>query len=210
MRTGISFTVSAGERQRLQAIVAAPRSPQTHVWRARIVLLSADGLGTSAIMAETNKSKTCVWRWQERLMQEGVDGLLRDRSHPPGTAPVASDRVAAIIRLTLEPPPHEVTGQPAFINQCLVKLQIKFSVAVERDLASGGPFGEALFDSGVSKRWLGMQDIFYSAFTFVADAFWFPSFEGSRLAFLNVDPEFSAGLLGIAAFHARQLFQRFE
>ncbi len=109
MRTGISFTVSAGERQRLQAIVAAPRSPQTHVWRARIVLLSADGLGTSAIMAETNKSKTCVWRWQERLMQEGVDGLLRDRSHPPGTAPVASDRVAAIIRLTLEPPPHEVT-----------------------------------------------------------------------------------------------------
>jgi hypothetical protein len=76
MRTGISFTVSAGERQRLQAIVAAPRSPQKHVWRARIVLLSADGLGTSAIMAETNKSKTCVWRWQERFMQEGV-ALLR-------------------------------------------------------------------------------------------------------------------------------------
>ena len=29
MRTGISFTVSAVERQRLQAIVAAPRSPQS-------------------------------------------------------------------------------------------------------------------------------------------------------------------------------------
>ncbi|TGQ27696.1 IS630 family transposase, partial [Mesorhizobium sp. M00.F.Ca.ET.216.01.1.1] len=42
MRNGISFTISASDRQRLQAIVAAPGSPQKHVWRARIVLLSGD------------------------------------------------------------------------------------------------------------------------------------------------------------------------
>ena len=40
MRTGISFTVSLDDRLRLQAIVAAPRSLQKHVWRARIILLS--------------------------------------------------------------------------------------------------------------------------------------------------------------------------
>ena len=57
---------------------------QKHVWRAQIVLLSADGLGTMAIMAATGKSKTCVWRWQERFMEEGVDGLLRDKTRPPG------------------------------------------------------------------------------------------------------------------------------
>ena len=68
MRRGISFTVSAGDRQRLRAIVADPKSPQKHVWRARIVLLSGAGLGTSAIMGETDKSKTCVWRWQERFI----------------------------------------------------------------------------------------------------------------------------------------------
>ena len=75
MRTGISFTVSSGDRQRLQAIVADPKSPQKHVWRARIVLLSGEGLGTSAIMAATGKAKTCVWRWQERFTlwkQEGA------------------------------------------------------------------------------------------------------------------------------------------
>jgi transposase len=33
-------------------------------------------------MARTGKSKTCVWRWQERFMHEGVDGLLRDRCRP--------------------------------------------------------------------------------------------------------------------------------
>ena len=99
MRNGISFTVSASECRRLRGIVADPKSPQKHVWRSRIILLSSEGLGTSAIMAATTKSKTCVWRWQERFMREGVDGLLRDRSRPPGKAPVAPDRVAEIVRL---------------------------------------------------------------------------------------------------------------
>ena len=100
MRSGISFTLSAGDRQRLRAVVADPKSPQKHVWRAHIVLLSGEGLGTSAIMTETGKSKTCVWRWQERFMHEGVGGLLRDKSRPPGKAPVPLDRVAEIVRLT--------------------------------------------------------------------------------------------------------------
>jgi len=109
MRTGIHFTVSAAERIRLDAIVAHPASPQKHVWRARIVLLSGDGLGTSAIMRETGKSKTCVWRWQERFMHEGVDGLLREKTRPPGIPKTPGDKVAEVIRLTQEPPPHEAT-----------------------------------------------------------------------------------------------------
>lgn len=109
MRDGISFTVSSGERQRLQAIVSDPKSPQKHVWRSRIILLSDEDLGTMAIMAATGKSKTCVWRWQERFMEQGIDGLLRDKTRPPGIAPVASERVAEVVRLTQAPPPHEAT-----------------------------------------------------------------------------------------------------
>jgi len=78
MRTGISIAITASDRARLEAIVAARNSPQKHVWRARIILLTDDGLGTTAIMETTATSKTCVWRWQERYMVEGVDGLLRD------------------------------------------------------------------------------------------------------------------------------------
>jgi transposase len=109
MRDGIVFTVSEADRQRLRAIAAAPRSLQKHVWRARIILLSGDGLGTSAIMGVTGKSKTCVWRWQERFMHEGVDGLLFDKSRPPGKVPIPPMRVAEIVRLTQEPPAHEAT-----------------------------------------------------------------------------------------------------
>lgn len=109
MRTGISFTLTNGDRQRLDAIVADRNAPHKHVWRARIVLLSADDLGTNAIMAATGKTKTCIWRWQERFMTDGVDGLLRDKTRPPGKPPVAADRTQEVVRLTLAPPPHEAT-----------------------------------------------------------------------------------------------------
>lgn len=68
MRTGISFTVSPTDRARLSALVRDRNAPQKHVWRAEIVLLSAVGVGTVEIMRRTGKSKTCVWRWQERLV----------------------------------------------------------------------------------------------------------------------------------------------
>ena len=80
MRTGISIDVTASDRERLLAIVADRNSPQKHVWRARIVLLSADGHGTAAIMRQVGVAKTAVWRWQERFMRAGVDGLLRDKT----------------------------------------------------------------------------------------------------------------------------------
>src|SRR3979409_332468 len=109
MRTGITVDVKAADRARLEAIAADRNTPQKHVWRARIVLLTADGLGTGAIMAATGKSKTCVWRWQDRFMRQGVDGLLRDKTRPPGIAPLDRKIVETIVALTLATPPHEAT-----------------------------------------------------------------------------------------------------
>ena len=56
MRSGITFGITPSDKARLEAIIAARGSPQKHVWRARIVLLSGDGAGTMAIMAATGKS----------------------------------------------------------------------------------------------------------------------------------------------------------
>ena len=39
--------------------------------------------GRAALMEDLVKSRTCVWRWQERFMTEGVAGLLHDKSTPP-------------------------------------------------------------------------------------------------------------------------------
>ena len=80
MRAGITLQVSPADRCRLEAIVADRNSPQKHVWQSRIVLLTADGFGTNEIMRRTGKSKTVIWRWQERFMQEGAEGLQRDNT----------------------------------------------------------------------------------------------------------------------------------
>ena len=109
MRSGISFTLSTSDRLRLEALVADRNTPQKHVWRARIVLLSADGLGTHAIMREAGVSKTAVWRWQDRFAQEGVEGLLRDKTRPARIPPLGLEVAARVVALTQRDPPGETT-----------------------------------------------------------------------------------------------------
>jgi len=109
MRSGIVVNVTAADRTRLEAIVADGNSLQKHMWRAKIVLLTADGLGTAAIMRRTGKSKSVVWRWQARFMHAGVDGLLKDKSRRPGKAPLPQATIDRVITLTGHPPPGEAT-----------------------------------------------------------------------------------------------------
>ena len=109
MRTGISFEVSPIDRRRLDAIVGDRNSAQKHVWRAQIILLSGEGLGTMQIMRQTGKSKPCVWRWQERFMEEGVEGLLRDKTRPSRIPALGEDIAGKVAALTLKPPPGETT-----------------------------------------------------------------------------------------------------
>jgi hypothetical protein len=76
MRTGIFHHSQAADRRRLATLARDRNAAHKHVWRAEIVLLSADGVGTNEIMRRTGKSKTCVWRWQERFMQAGYGQVL--------------------------------------------------------------------------------------------------------------------------------------
>jgi transposase len=109
MRTGISITVGPSDRLRLEALVRDRNAPQKHVWRAEIVLLSADGVGTNEIKRRTGKSKTCVWRWQERFMQEGFEGLLHDKTRRSRIPPLGAAVAARVVALTQNDPPAEAT-----------------------------------------------------------------------------------------------------
>ena len=109
MRPGVTIALTAVDRRRLGAIIGNRNVPQKHAWRAEIVLLTADGLGTVEIMRRTGKSKTCVWRWQERFAAEGVDGLLRDKTRPPRVPPLGQEVIDQVVALTATEPPHEAT-----------------------------------------------------------------------------------------------------
>jgi transposase len=109
MRIGIKVEVSATDRGQLNAIVADRNSPQKHVWRAQIVLLTSDGCGTAEIMRQAGVSKTVVWRWQERFMTDGVAGLLRDKTRPSRIPPLEADVAARVVAATQIDPPGETT-----------------------------------------------------------------------------------------------------
>jgi transposase len=105
----ISVEVSAADRARLEAVVADRNSRQKWAWRAKIILATADGLGTNAIMRRAGVSKPCVRRWQARFAAEGVDGLLRDKSRPSRIPPLRQSVIDRVVELTSSDPPHEAT-----------------------------------------------------------------------------------------------------
>ncbi len=109
MHTGILINISPSGHRRQEALVHDRNTAQKHVWRAEIVLLSAAGIGTVEIMRWTGKSQTCVWRWQERFAEEGVDGLLRDKTRPSRIPPLEPDVIERVVALTLADLPVEAT-----------------------------------------------------------------------------------------------------
>jgi len=108
-RDDICIYVSPASRVRLEAIIADRNSTSKAVWRARIVLATADGHGTNEIMRRTGKSKPCVWRWQERYIAEGVEGLLRDKTRPSRKAPLTDKVKLAVLTKTANATPANAT-----------------------------------------------------------------------------------------------------
>jgi hypothetical protein len=60
MHTGIKVQVNAANRIWLDAIVADRNAPRKRVWRAQVVLLTADGCDTAEIKRYAGVSKTAV------------------------------------------------------------------------------------------------------------------------------------------------------
>ena len=109
MAQDVCVIVGAEDRERLAAIIGDRSRPLKHVQRARIVLFSAERLPVLAIARRAGVSRPAVWRWQRRYSEQGVDGLLRDKTRPPGKPPVPAATVAKVLALTCAEPPGEAT-----------------------------------------------------------------------------------------------------
>ncbi len=109
MRAGIQFTITPEDRRRLEAIACKRNSTQKHAARAKVIQATADGCGTVEVMRRSGLSKPSEWRWQERFMHHGVEGLLRDKTRPPGKPRLPDEMVRRVLDLTLCEPPGEAT-----------------------------------------------------------------------------------------------------
>jgi transposase len=109
MAQDVCVIVGAEERARLAAVVGDRSRPLKHVQRAWIALFSAERLPVLEVARRAGVSRPAVWRWQRRFAEEGVDGLLRDKTRPPGKPPLPAATVAKVLALTCTEPPGEAT-----------------------------------------------------------------------------------------------------
>lgn len=109
MAQQVSVLVSPEGRARLAAVIGDRNRPLKHVQRARIVLLSAERLPVLEVARRAEVSRPAVWRWQRRYAEQGVGGLLRDKTRRPGEAPLPSETVARVLALTCAEPPGSAT-----------------------------------------------------------------------------------------------------
>jgi transposase len=104
-RASACIWLSPADRVALEGWVSARNTPQKLVWRSRIVLLSAEGVGTMAIVRMLGKSKVTVGRWQERFLAAGIAGLRRDATRPGRKPPLSTETIAQVVHKTLHEKP---------------------------------------------------------------------------------------------------------
>jgi transposase len=106
IKTKACLWLSPADRSALEEWVSGRNTPQKLVWRARIILLSADRTGVMAITRAVGMSKVTVARWQERYLAKGIAGLRRDASRPGRLKPLSADTIERVVQKTLhEKPP---------------------------------------------------------------------------------------------------------
>ena len=91
------------DRAVLEARVRAPTTEQRDVFRARIVLLAAEGRSTRSIAQTVGTMPRTVSNWRGRFARAGLAGLV-DKPRP-GPAPKYGPETGRRILAVLERPP---------------------------------------------------------------------------------------------------------
>jgi transposase len=93
------------QREDLEALVARPKAPAGHVRRARIILLSADGVLGSEIATRVGMSQEQVSRIRTRFLEGGVEALADRPKAGRKDHAVSAEVEHRILELALSPPP---------------------------------------------------------------------------------------------------------
>ena len=100
--------IKAGERRRLKALIAAPRTSQKAVLRSRIILLASHGCSNNQIAKELETSRPTVIQWRQRFEQNGLDGL-EDIPRPGRTPSLSESKVRQVVQATQFKKPKNAT-----------------------------------------------------------------------------------------------------
>ena len=96
------------EREQLRALASSRSLPYGLVKRARLILLAADGAPNKLIAQELRMSEWTVSKWRGRYLAQGIQGL-HDELRPGRPRSISDERVAALVRQTLQTVPKSAT-----------------------------------------------------------------------------------------------------
>ncbi len=103
-RRNTEVKVSAADRAQLEAVMRSRSLPHSIVRRARIVLLSADGVGATEIARRCRVTRPTISLWRRRYRERGLQGLHAELR--PGRPRSRDDeRIAELINTALQTRP---------------------------------------------------------------------------------------------------------
>ena len=80
-KTSLTIRLTPGQRRTLLAWQRATTIAAGRVRRARIILLLADGMPITDIAATVGISRRFVYKWVQRFLEKGIEGLASKREH---------------------------------------------------------------------------------------------------------------------------------
>jgi putative transposase len=103
-RPKVALVLTPEQREQLEGLAGSRSLPAGLVMRARIILLSASGKTNLQIARQLELTKATVGKWRRRFLQQDVAGL-HDELRPGRPRPISDERVAQLVRKTLETKP---------------------------------------------------------------------------------------------------------
>jgi transposase len=102
-----NVVLSDDQRSELSSIAQSRSLPAGYVFRARLVLMLAEGASFSTIKRQLHTTAPTIIRWKARFMELGMDGL--DTHHPGQSASVLTPALRARILSTTRKKPADGT-----------------------------------------------------------------------------------------------------
>jgi putative transposase len=107
-RPKAALLLSVQQREHLESLANSRSLPAGLVGRAKIILLSASGKTNQQIARQLGLTNATVGKWRRRFLQQDVSGL-HDELRPGRPRPISDERVAQLVRKTLDTKPKDGT-----------------------------------------------------------------------------------------------------
>jgi transposase len=109
MRNSSRSIVTEEDRGKLVRLAQGRATPQKVALRARIILLSAEGIPTGEIMERLGTTNPTISRWRERYRALGVAGIVVDRTRPGRKPRISEEQVNEVVARTVGSTPIDAT-----------------------------------------------------------------------------------------------------